>query len=141
MNDSKNRIIFYLLHNKAFTFITPELKKDIPVMFNMLTESLNNDIKFYDKVQNIRNNWQFLFTNAMRHAVNSYVTEYLRDLTVKANLIEFAQTHPDVVMAQNEELNDITGELNAMMDPIRSLTRDINKTKLSGFKRPRKQHH
>ena len=130
MNQLKDKIISLIENRQGFLETSTQLNTEIPQMIFQLRRYYEDDKSFYDIVLQIRDKWGQIFSSKLRSAVNSLTTLYIDELEKLESLIQFAETHPDVIKIKQEELDNLSLELSLLMDPFANVIKGLKRTNI-----------
>ena len=115
---------------RGFTEISDQLNSEIPQMIYQLRNYYQDDRAFYDIVLQIRNRWGPIFSEKLRAAISGFTNLYLNELEKLESLIQFAETHPDVIKIKQQELDNLSDELSMLMDPFANVIKGLKRTSI-----------
>lgn len=131
MNQLKDRILSLIESRRGFTEVSDQLNGEIPQMVLQLRNYYSDDRSFYDILLQIRNRWGPIFTESLNVDISSFTTGYLNELEKLEDLIKFAEIHPDVVKAKQQEIDSLTDDLAILMDPFANIIKGIKRTSIN----------
>ena len=128
MNQLKEEIMSLIVSTQGFMEMSDQLNSEIPQMVFQLRNYYQDDRAFYDIVLQIRNRWGPIFSDRLRTVVSSFTNLYINELEKLESLIQFAETHPDIVNIKQQELDDLSDELSMLMDPFSNVIKGLKRT-------------
>ena len=127
MNKVKDEIMSLIESRQGFTEISDQLNNEIPQMIFQLRNYYRDDRAFFDIVLQIRNRWEPIFSGKLRAKVSIFTNLYLNQLEKLESLIQFAETHPEVIKIKQQELDNLSNELSMLMDPLANVIKNMKK--------------